>query len=179
MKAISAYVYAAIAAAVLAFAVSWHLSRVSAAEKVVHAHYAGVLAGINEKTAKAAEAFRATESMWQKSIEGIARDGQDKIDTARRDAAGARAAADSLRKALGRFRAPARATENSSPAGTSPGQQDSGALDLLANVLTKHTAELVAVGNYADQLAAAGGTCERSADALTKGGEGLIGAWPK
>lgn len=174
-----AYVYAAIAAAVLAFAVSWHLSRVSAAEKAVHAHYAGVLAGIKEKTAKAAQAFRATESMWQKSIEGIARDGQKKLDAARRDAAGARDAADSLRKALGRFRAPARATENSSPAGAGPREQDSSALDLLTGMLTRHTAELVAVGDYADQLRAAGSTCERSADALTKGGEGLIGAWPR
>ena len=166
MKAISAYVYAAIAAAVLAFVVSWHLSRVHAAEKVVHAHYAGVLAGIKEKTAEAAAAYRATEDQWRKSIEGIAKDGQDKLDTARRDAAGARSAADSLRKTLNRFRTATSTTPNTSPTGTSPGKQDSSALDLLANVLTKHSQELVAVGSYADQLAAAGGTCERSYDAL-------------
>lgn len=179
MKAISAYIYAAIAAAVLAFAVSWHLSRVSAAEKAVHNHYVKVLADIDAKTAKAAEAFRATESMWQKSIEGIAKDGQDELDAARRNGADAERAAAGLRLALNRLSATAKPAPDTSPAGTSPSQQDSSALDLLTGMLTRHTAELVEVGNYADQLAAAGGTCERSADALTKGGEGLIGAWPK
>lgn len=86
---IRAYIYAALAAAVLAAGAWWHLSRVKAAEQAVHGHYATVLAGISEKTATAERAIRATEQAWQKSIEGITKDGQTQLNAAKRDAADA------------------------------------------------------------------------------------------
>ncbi len=163
---IRAYLYTALAAAVLTAGVIWHLSRVSAAEKAVHAHYAVVLSDIKDKTAKAERAFRAAEQAWQKSFEGIAKDGQEKLDSARRDAAGARDAADSLRAALNRYRATAKPAEDSGTPRTGASEQDSSALDLFSELLSGHTRELVEVGAYADALRAAGVTCERVVDAL-------------
>lgn len=161
-----AYLYTAIVAAGLAAGAWWHLSRVRAAEQAVHGHYATVLAGISEKTAAAERAIRATEHAWQKSIEGIAKDGQAQIDNARRDAVDAARAADSLRSTLARYRAATRPATNPGVAGAGPGKPDSTALDLLTGMLARHTAELVDVGKYADALRAAGITCERYGDSL-------------
>lgn len=164
-----AYLYTAIVAAVLAAGAWWHLSRVKAAEQAVHAHYLTVLAGISEKTAAAERAIRVTEQAWQKSIEGIAKNGQVQIDTAKRDAADAARAADGLRAALNRYRAATGPAANPGIAGAGPGLAGRDPLDLFIGMLTRHTAELVAVGEYADQVRAAGVTCERSYDALVGG----------
>ena len=167
MIPIRVWLYLGAAGAVLVAAGAWHLSRVHKAEQAVHAHYAIVLADISAKTAKAAEQFRATETAWQDAIDKETKDAQAKIDEARRDAAAAGAAADGLRAALDRFRAAARAAPDSGAAERGAGQPGGGALDLLAKLLARHSAELVAVAGYADELRIRGLACERAADALT------------
>jgi len=168
MIPIRAYIAAGLIAALLALAGWWHLSRVHAAEQAVHAHYAVVLADISEKTAKAATEFRATEQAWRTAFEKEARDGQEKLAALRADADAAAAAGDSLRAALNRRVAAAKATERAIAAQRGAGQLDPSPLDLCARMLSRHTRELEIVGKYADELRVRGETCERSADALTK-----------
>lgn len=168
MIPIRAYIYAGLVAALLAAAGWWHMSRVHAAERAVHAHYAAVLADISAKTAKAADEFRAAETAWRTAFEKEARDGQEKIADLRADADAAAAAGDSMRAALARYRAAARATEGAIAAQRSQGELDPSPIDLFAGMLERHTRELEVVGKYADELRVRGETCERSADALTK-----------
>lgn len=163
------YIAAIVSAAVLALGARWHLSRVHAAEKAVHAHYAQVLADISAKTSAAQSAFRATETEWRTRIDKEAKDGQDRIETARHDADGARAAADSLRAQLARYRAAARATQD--PGAPAPGPSTSDAIDLLADLFAGADAAAGELAKAADMAHAAGLTCERSYDALTNRGE--------
>lgn len=165
---IRTYLYAAAIAAVLALGSWWHLSRVHAAERAVHAHYAQVLAEISAKTAQAEAEFRRTERVWQDAFDKEAHDGRVQIAAARADAAGAHAAGNSMRAALARYRAAARATEGAIAAQRSQGEFDPRAADLPAELLDRHTRELEAVGAFADELRARGAICERSADALTR-----------
>lgn len=167
MIPIRAWLILGAAGVVLAAAGWWHLSRVHKAEQAVHAHYAMVLADISAKTAKAAEQFRQTETGWRDAFDKEARDGRTKLDAARRDAAAAGAAADGLRAALDRFRAAARAAEGAGAAQRGAGEPGGDPLDLLAKLLAGHSAELVAVAGYADELRIRGLACERAADALT------------
>jgi len=164
-----AWLYAGMIAAVLALAGWWHVSRVHAAEKAVHAHYAQVLGEISAKTAKAETEFRATETAWRDAFDKEARDGREKIAAAHADADAAHAAGERMRDALTRYRAAARATAGAVASQRSAGELDSRAADLPAELLARHTRELEQVGRFADELRARGGACERSADALTKG----------
>lgn len=156
---------AIVSAAVLALGAWWHLSRVHAAEKAVHVHYAQVLADISAKTAAAATAFRATEAAWQTRIDKEAHDGQTRIDAARRDADGARRERDGLRADLARYRAAARAATYPGAATAGPAASD--ALDLLAELFTGADAAAGELAQAADLAHAAGLTCERAYDALT------------
>ena len=156
---------AVVAAAALAAAATWHLGQVKKAEQAVHAHYAGVLADIRDKTATAAREIRATETTWQTRIEGVTRNGQKQIDTARADAAAARAAADGLRADLARYRNSARAASH--PCAAAAGPPASDALDLLADLLTGADEAAGELAAAADLAHAAGLTCERAYDTLT------------
>lgn len=160
------YIYAALAAAVLVAGGWWHMSRVKAAEKAVHAHYAVVLADIKDKTARAAEAIRAQEQAWQTSIDKVTKDGQDKIDTARRDAADANRAADGLRAAVNRYRAAARAATDTGAAGAGPTTDD--ALGVFADMLQELDRRAGVYAQAADAAHAAGVTCERAYGALSQ-----------
>lgn len=162
------WAFVAAIAAVLALAGWWHLGRVHAAERAVHAHYAVVLADISAKTAKAETEFRRTERVWQDAFDKEARDGQTRIATARADADSARAAGDSLRAALNRRVAAAKATERAVSAQRGEGELGASAADLCARMLSRHTRELEIVGAFADELRVRGETCERSADALMR-----------
>ena len=156
---------AVLLAALVALASWWHLSRVHAAEQAVHAHYAVVLGEIRDKTAAAAQAFRAAEKEWQTRFDKEARDGQDRIDAARRDAAGARAAADGLRATLARYRSAARAAQDSGTASTGPAAGD--ALDLLADLFSRADETAGELAAALDLSHSAGVTCQRAYDALT------------
>ena len=123
----------AIALAVIAvFAVRWHLTRVAAAERAEHAHYAVALGDIREKTADAERAIRAIESVWRTAIDKEVEDGQHRIDLERHDAAAARASADSLRADVTSYRAAARSATGSGAAAAGPAASD--AIDLLADL---------------------------------------------
>lgn len=161
-----AWIYAGLIAALLSLAGWWHLSRVHAAERAVHAHYAAVLAEISARTAKAAAEFRATEQAWQIAFDKEARDGQKRIAAARLDADAAHAAGERMRAAIDRYRAAARATESAIAAQRGAGELGASAADLPAELLARHTRELESVGAFADELRARGLACERAADAL-------------
>lgn len=168
MIPIRAWLILGAAAVVLVVAGWWHFAQVHKAEQAVHAHYATVLADISAKTAKAAEQFRATETAWRDAFDKEAQDGRTKLDAARRDAAAAGAAADGLQRAIDRFRATARAAQDSGAAERGAGEPGGGALDLLAELLARHSAKLVELGRFADELRVRGLACERAADALTE-----------
>ena len=167
-------VLAAVLAAVAIAGYTWHRDQVKQAEQAVHAHYAGVLADIRDKTATAATAFRARETQWQTHIEKETQDGQDRLDAARRDAVGARAAADGLRADLAHYRAAARAASH--PCAAAAGPPASDALDLLADLLTGADEAAGELAAAADLAHAAGLTCERSYDALTNPSRPVAGA---
>ena len=157
---------AVVLAATVAFASWWHISRVHTAEKAVHAHYAIVLGEIREKTAAAVTAFRATETAWRTRIDKEAKDGQDRIDLARHDATAARTERDRLRADVARYRTAARATQHSGAPTSGPTTGD--ALDLFADLFSRADARAGELAEFADAAHAAGITCERSYDALTK-----------
>ena len=164
---------AIVLAAVVALASWWHLSRVNAAEKAVHAHYAIVLGDIREKTAAAVTAFRATESAWRTRIDKEAKDGQTRIDLARHDADGARNERDRLLTDVARYRTAARATQHSGTPIAGPTTGD--ALDLFANLFSRADARAGELAEFADTAHAAGLTCERSYDALTTPSQPVAG----
>ena len=159
------YVAAAVSAAVLALASWWHLARVHAAEKAVHAHYAVVLADIRDKTAAAAAEFRQRETAWQTSFDKEARNGQNRIDAARRDAAGALRERDGLRADLDHYRAAARAAADTCAA--TAGETTGAAVDLLTELFSRADEAAGELAQALDIAHAAGLTCERAADALT------------
>ena len=157
---------AVVLAVVVALASWWHISRVHAAEKAVHAHYAIVLGEIREKTAAAVTAFRATETAWRSAIDKEARDGQTRIELARHDADGARTERDRLLADVARYRAAARAAQHSGTPIAGPTTGD--ALDLFADLFSRADQRAGELAEFADAAHAAGLTCERSYDALTK-----------
>ena len=158
-------IVAIVLAVIAVFAVRWHLTRVAAAERAVHAHYAVVLGDIREKTAVAERAIRVTESAWRTAIDKEAEDGQTRIDLARRDAVAARASADGLRADVARYRAAARSATNSGVAAAGP--TASGALDLLSDLFGRADEAAGELAEFADSAHAAGLTCQRSYNALT------------
>ena len=81
--------------------------------------------------------------------------------------AAADTAADRLRVALDALHVRDRDAPNpAAPAARQrPGEPGASALDLLADLLGRRSSELVAVSGYADDLAAAGLSCERRYDA--------------
>ena len=168
---------AIVLAALIGFGAWWHLSRVHAAEKAVHAHYAIVLGEIREKTATAERAFRTTESAWRKRIDKEAEDGQTRIDLARRDAAAARTERERLLSDIARYRAAARTSSGSGVAAAGPTTGD--ALDLFADLFSRADQAAGELAEFADAAHAAGLTCERSYDALTKPSQPDAGATGK
>lgn len=148
-----------------------HLWRVGAAtkaaERAVHAHYAVVLAGIRDLTAQAERDIRARERAAATAVEGVAKDGQTKIDLARADARRADAAAGSLRAQLDAYRrAAARAAAHPDTATAGPSTGD--ALDLLADLFSRADGAAGELAKFADLAHAAGHTCERAYDALAR-----------
>lgn len=156
-----------VAVAVIALtilAAHWHTGRVKAAEKAVHAHYAIVLNDIQGKTAAAQAAFRQREAAWQTKFDKEARHGQDQIDAAHRDAAGARRERDGLRADLDRYRTAARAAAH--PGSTSAGPPAEEAIDVLSDLFLRADEAAGELAQAFDLAHAAGITCERAADSL-------------
>lgn len=160
----------AVAVAVIALtilAAHWHAGRIKAAEQAVHAHYAIVLNDIQGKAAAAQAAFRQREAAWQTKFDKEARNGQTRIDAARRDAAGARRERDGLRADLNSYRSAARAAAHSDAPGA--GEAAATAVDVLTDLFVGADEAAGELATALDLAYAAGTTCERAAGAL--GGE--------
>lgn len=160
----------AVAVAVIALtilAAHWHTGRVKAAEKAVHAHYAIVLADIQGKTTAALSEFRQREAAWQTKFDKEARNGQTRIDAARRDTERARAERDRLRADLDGYRTAARAAAHPGAPGAS--EAAAAAVDVLADLFVEADEVAGELATALDLAYAAGTTCERAAGAL--GGE--------
>jgi len=127
-----------------------------AAERVTYAQAAASA----QLAARVEESRRETEK--QESI----RHAQEQIALAESNAAGARNAADGLRKQVAALVASSRRSP-SNPGTTPRGPAAESALDLLVNVLDRHSQELVAVGEFADRSRIAGLACEKSYESLT------------
>ena len=145
-------------ACVLAF--WWHSDRV----KAVHGHYALILADIADKTARAQAAFRARETAWQTRFDKESKDGQNRIDAAQRDAAGARRERDGLRADLDHYRAAARAATN--PGAAAAGNPAADAVDVLSELFKRADEAAGELAQAADMAHAAGLTCQRAVTAL-------------
>lgn len=98
---------------------------------------------------------RAEETRRQSIADKEASDAQERIAKLETDLAGARAGADRLRAAV------SSAIKNPKPSTGGAGQSGADTLDVLAGVLSRHSDELVSVGEYADRLRIAGLACER------------------
>ena len=125
--------------------------------KTRHAEY---VAEAEKAAHEAEEAARFQERQWADKVNEVAQDAEAEKNALAVDLAASRDAADRLR--LAASSAVNRACPR--PASTSAGKGQSGpdALDLFVEVLDRHSKELVAVGNYADQLRIAGIACERA-----------------
>jgi len=119
-----------------------------------------------EQVARAERRQREIEAQRTRDVQEVAAHAQAQIDALAADLAASRAAADGLRSAAAS--AARRACPSAPAASTGQGQPSADPLDLLVDVLHRHSQELVAVGEYADRLRIAGQACEASYDALTK-----------
>lgn len=76
-------------------------------------------------------------------------------------------AGDRVRDELAEFKRRARAAPSGAPVGGS-GKPGADALDLLADLYARADSEAGILAGYADALRAAGATCERASDAVTR-----------
>lgn len=120
-----------------------------------------------EDAKTATETQRKIEADRQAESERIRNEAREKIATAEGDARRAADAADGLRREVARLLAARRAVgSNPGPgAGSAPAGD---ALDLFADMLDRHSRELVEVGGYADRARLAGLACEASYDSLSR-----------
>ena len=151
-------------------ALAWHNKQITKAEQAVHAHYATVLAEINQNTAAAQTMFRAQEAAWQAKFDEEARNGQKQLDAARRDADRARTERDRLRSDLNGYRTAARAAAHSGAPGAS--EAAATAVDVLADLFVEADEVAGELAAALDLAYAAGVTCERVAGALGGGNFG-------
>lgn len=160
---VPAWAWALIVAGVLAltFGAGWRLSAAS---------WRADLAELRETYAEtgrlAEKAERTKERTRTDNVNQEANHAQAQINTLEPAVAGGRAAADRLpvaARAAARRACPSPAAANPIPAQSGPD-----ALDLLAEVLHRHSRELVEVGEYADRLRIAGVACERSYEAVAR-----------
>lgn len=115
-----------------------------------------------------ADEQRAIERTRQEDNERIRREANEQTAAADAAARAADASADQLRGRVAALVAASRRTgQNPNAAGRGPGQQDSAALDLLADVFGRTDGAAGIIAAYADKLDSAGSACERRADALT------------
>lgn len=159
---------AAIAAAIVTWQVtSWQkdarYDRLVASNAVAMQSYAD--------RALAAEAReREEETRRDAARQKIEDETRDQIEKSRASAAAAASELGRVRQQLAAFTARfGNASPNPAADRSGPGVKDTGALDLLAGLFSGHTAELVEVGRYAQQLRAAGLSCERKYDSLKPG----------
>jgi len=119
----------------------------------------------SEQRTLADRAREHRNAVRQAAIDKEARRAQDQIAALGRDLATSRAAGQRLRDAI--TAAVERAGQDPGVAGAGQGKPGGDPVRLLADVLRRADARAERVSEYADRLAIAAQTCERSYDALT------------
>lgn len=150
---------AAVVVAGIAFGAGWRLSASS-----WRADLAELRETYSESARLAEKAERTKERTRVDNVTQEANHAQAQSNALEPAVADGRAAADRLpvaARAAGGRACPRAAPAN--PVQAQPGQDP---LDLLADVLHRHSRELVEVGEYADRLRIAGIACERSYQAI-------------
>jgi hypothetical protein len=156
------------AAGIFAGAQTIRLSSEQDDHATTKAEHAAQLQVLAENAREAEKKAREEEQRRTAEVQKAADEAEQARLAAQADAAAARDVGQRLRAQLAALTANHRgATGNPNAPRPGPGDKDSGALDLLAEMLARHTAELVEVGEYADRLRVAGQACERAYDALT------------
>lgn len=162
-----AWVYLAIGALSAAFAGGWHLGGLGPERAL--AEYQREVA---RATASAQQQQRQIEAQRDRDITEIATNAQTQINALAAERDAAVSAADRLRSAASS--AARRARANPKPADSGKGEPREDALDLLTNVLARHSSELVELGEFADRLRISGLACEASYDALSLDGAARV-----
>ena len=129
------------------------------------AKYSGLEQKYSDASAKATQEARVKEWEYQNNVDAIAQQGAKDLAQARSDADSANASIGRLQQRINRLLAD---TSSEDSGTTQRGKTAREALDLLANLLEKHSAELVEIGEFADLAHAAGTTCERAYDTLAR-----------
>lgn len=145
------------------------LSSERTAHQTTKTDFAELRAKAEADRADGEAAERRKERQWSEKLNEVSNHAQTRIEVLQGDLASARTAADRLRIAARAAAAASasRASESPNPTGGGQGVQDPTPGDLLADVLQRHSVELVSVGEYADRLRVAGEACERSGDSIT------------
>jgi hypothetical protein len=121
-----------------------------------------------ESALLADRAERHEEARRETAKQEIVDDAKLEAEKAQFNARAAAAAADGLQQRVATLIASKRgAGANPNTPGGGSGESGPDALDLLVDVLNRHSRELVEVGGYADRLRIAGAACERAYDSLT------------
>jgi hypothetical protein len=129
--------------------------------------HAKVMQDYSDRASKAETAQREEGERRQDEKDKIQNEAKERIATAQADAARAASERDRMRSQLAAFTASHRGAGQNPATGTGgQGEPGEDAISVLAGLLDRHTAELVEVGRYADELRSAGLTCERQYDSL-------------
>ena len=121
-----------------------------------------------EAARRAEAAQREEEARREDEIKKVVTDARLQTHRAQRDAAGARAAGDSLRDELARARA--RSCVSGQDSATAPRGPPADATErMLADVQRRFDEATDGIAEHADRAIAAGRACERAYDALTPG----------
>ena len=130
------------------------------------AAFASYRAEAAEAARRAEAAQREEEARREDEIKKVVTDARLQTHRAQRDAAGARAAGDSLRDELARARA--RSCVSGQDSATAPrGPPADPTFDLLADVQRRFDEATDGIAEHADRAIAAGRACERAYSALT------------
>lgn len=121
--------------------------------------------GQSEQRILADRAQRTEEQRKQSVVTKEATNATTESNALAPDVRRATGAADGLRSAA--TATARRACPNPVPATAGPSEPDTGALDLFTELLSRHSRELVEVGESADRLRIAGSACERAFDGLS------------
>lgn len=171
-------IYAVIAATVVA-AATWAMHTYNEARRE-EGRIQGLAQGREEGRAEIREQWREAVRIAQRAEDHQAAERRTKeqeadrvretaLAAARADADRSRSAAGQLRRQLDDWLAAARrdAGHRGTAAGQRPSQQGTDPLDLLADLFSRADREAGELAGYADQLRAAGESCERRHDAVT------------
>jgi flagellar basal body rod protein FlgB len=159
----------AIALAVLAFVAGWAVNgwRMQSTVATLEADYATARAEAAEAETRGYQRAKVVFDENLNKAEEAADEARTKLKTALADADSARAAVRRLQEYANGLAGRADSANGSALASGGEDFADTEAGYLLADMLARHSRELVEVGEYADRLRVAGETCERIYDGVS------------